>query len=314
MSISGFENPRPDALPPEYAGALNAVDLRLYFGAHGALRTLPRHGPAVLMVKDYDYARAGQIVDGLEPSRGDILAHEAAGYPFDWSASAFRNALYQVAESSPYIDERLAYQMVGDSLATPPEAGDMPIDQFHHLRPEKIRAFMELARAYQVISPPEYATGLAMAKGIDCPFADASQAEMDEWNAALADMWSEFSFLTKIMLKESFVLEDAQLYFRDGRMVHRLGAIATTMTTGDPKDPPVLGFQAGSGHERGIKRILHANNISFTAINRTPEKNKRLFRDSARDFIKIAVPFINSAEQHHIEAWIASAQARASSS
>lgn len=163
-------------LPSEHRDALNAVDLRLYFGNHGFSDVIEGHGMAETRLEDIDYAGLESLIPGLNAERGDIIAREAMGYENDWE-------LYGV------IDTFLGWHMKGSPYITPDIETALRIPQADLVaenREKKTRFFDALAhlRAFQLISPIEYAALSGAALGVPCHYADITgPEERDFWKS-----------------------------------------------------------------------------------------------------------------------------------
>jgi hypothetical protein len=124
---------------PEQATAINNnVDLRLYFGVHGAFATPTR----VVHVAETDYVAMKSIVDDMSP--GGIFASELFPVPKQDAHSHIQELVNGLPSANPKLREA-----EGDT--------------------EQI---LELARKHRAIGPFMYAMGHASLKGLKVSYAD----------------------------------------------------------------------------------------------------------------------------------------------
>lgn len=297
----------PDSLiPPEHAEALRAIDLRLYFGIHGGRIDLPDYGPAVLTVTDDEYEQGAQMVADLNLGRGDVLAGESVAFDGDWHPMPFLNGMRSLVRQSAWIDGS-KFNVVGNSLQETPSADAIILSQFSHVNPTDLVALAQETRRFRVLRPTEYADALAVAKGVPCPHADASAEEMREWREYKAEEQQRAGFIGNLVTSES-LWGEAEIRFRDKRMVARLGAIASEINPKNRDDPPHLAFQAGEGRRRGVTRILTANEIPFTQHALTPNFTRWQIAHSTRIWASVLTPFVKSVREKDIENWLANAR------
>lgn len=186
-------------------------------------------------ITDTDYQMVKDAVDHLDASRGDVLAIEPTGFV--------------ALNESPTVSSIIP-------VTLPPEiGGQLPVP--HELRSE-LAELMENARATFRVNNLAYAAIHALLK--DIPVCTA-EITMEDWNTLQAQLQAS--------PEDDATKKEHELYYRNGRMLSRLGDTAIHMAARQPlsaQTPPILLYISGSAHTPRLSHRLHASHVQHTTI------------------------------------------------
>lgn len=215
-------------LTPEHTEALNAVNLRLHGITHGYK---PRGEQRLIGITDYDYTDALSALDELDVMQGDRLAIEFNG-PYKWTDGA----------------AHLAH-------IVPATIPDMPLEAMPSELKAGISHLLEQGRNSLQINNIVYTAAQAALRGFAVHMADSRPEE-----------WQAFNTELEAIVPDTYHKE-SQLYFRNSKMLTRLGDIAIEMAA-QPKYTarrPVLLFLSGLTHTKRIADRLAPSDVWFTS-------------------------------------------------
>jgi|GEM_PF-3056085 len=200
--------------------ALHSVNVEIHGGSHGHKIMIEGFGTACLGVTDDDYKGLDPLVDKLVPGR-DVLAYEDAWHNPAQDEAWHAKIYEKVVEKSPLL----------------------------HADSTDLDAFAREGRAGLIVDPHSYAVIRATAKGVRAEFADATVADLQQLPRIRKEYYGDAIDRIPIGFYEASC-------FRDGRMVKRLGTIATTMDTNMARrDRPTLAMVVGLTHMQPVKLL-----------------------------------------------------------
>ena len=281
-------------LPSEHVEALNAVDLRLYFGNHGYHDAIPDYGTVETRLEDIDFAGMQPLITSFNAERGDVFAREALEYDKQWNLGEYLDLLSFTMRQSPYVTQ------------SDREILSLPVLDPAYATQEVFLDTVEKMRAYQLINPIDYASVHASAKGVECLYADVSQQESNAWWTEAEEAAGAYPDIMLPYLR--YKSAKAEAVFRDAQIISELGAIALAMPA-DKKEAPVLSYAVGRAHKAGIEQHLDNNNVTYSSNDFSPDRRARYRRDTLRDIANLVIPNIESSDSRYKKLWIANAAA-----
>jgi hypothetical protein len=214
------------ALTSERIDALNAVDLRLVGVTHGATRGVGGI-PHVEGGDARDFDRLAIAANELNPEHGDAFAVEPTGF------------------ASPLAEEMTLRNILPIDIPNIP-ADDMPQD----LR-EGIAEFLEEGRHGLHLNNLAYTAAHALLRGVPVHRAEVSDTDWEMLGKLLPE------------LGPAEVQSEIRLFYRNTKMLAKLGDIAMDMKTDNSK--PILLFASGGAHTPRLGKRLSASGVAFTA-------------------------------------------------
>lgn len=284
--------------------ALRSVDLRLYFGNHGLVDTVGEQGVGETRVTDADYAGMEPLIDSLDAQRGDVFAFEAYGHDRAWNLEK-------------YLDAYTDWHMRGSPYLTKEDytALRLPVDKTEVLTEAdtaRVLQAVEKLRSHWLINPIDYVSVRAGLKGVTCRYADASRQEENAWWQALEQKVEAYPMLKRRYIGQCLGLyvaraaTEAEMKFRDGRTLSRLGTIALSMPTSN-EEAPVLNYAGGAAHRKHIEQLLDAREIPYESFAFSPSIWLRCKVDMFRDVASLCAPWLDSAQDRYRKLWLANA-------
>jgi hypothetical protein len=283
-------------LSSEQVDALNAVDLRLYFGNHGFSDVVDGHGMAETRLEDVDYAGLEPLVAGLDAKRGDVLAREGMGHEKEWDFDRAIDVFFDWhVKGSPYITPDVEAAMrVPEAILV---AGD----------DEKKARFLDALqrlRAFQLINPIEYVALIGGAEGVPCHYADITlREETDYWKSIDKTAARYPGIIAWYLVGAS---EKAKIKYRDSLTVMKLGKIAMTMSPSE-ESMPTLNYIGGAFHREGIEGILSTHGVNYSSNLFSPDRRWHYKVDMLRDLGSLILPMMSSSNDRYHKLWITNA-------
>jgi len=188
-------------------------------------------GSRVNGIKDTDYQEVRKVVDRMRAARGDVLAVEPTGFVS--------------LDEPPTVSSIIPVELPN---GTESELSD-------ELKVDLIE-LIERGRRTLRINNLAYAAVHALLKGVPVHTAEVT---MDEWQNLQARLEAGSG--------DAATKKEEELFYRNGRMLTRLGNIAIDMTRkpGAKSAHPTLLYLSGSTHTPRLGNRLHASGVSFTS-------------------------------------------------
>ena len=228
-------------LPPEQVSALNErTRVQVYWAQHDAAG----------YCDPINYDRVTEVVDRLDPVRGDRLVSEGVGFYSDQPIP------YPDIHDPGFIAKTYGLLRPGDELSN-----------------EELLGLVRDARAVDAF---RFAILYALQKGITVNYADADSEQLRtrEFDIRTAARTSRLRHLgiVGIVLAEDLIdrkTRPAWYALREVSALQHIGNIALNMST-PSVEPPVMAVLWGGAHEESFGGTLTANGIEFESHNIMP--------------------------------------------